>query len=226
MLTREDIQKAEMSGFKAIKALAKKHDIKANGSAASIVTRLTEAADAAQAPAPTTDAPTEQAPEPFNVHPTETAIAGETVVVYYISDTASKVDIGPFDTEDQAITYRDRHFTAKTKTGRKSNINKTASEPGKMTDKYASKVVTLVALPGDGDKLAKQAEGIIELIRAAALEAEADIEGFTMTQGAVVEALIGDAAGPREFCNTTQSPKRIWDFYRKPLIEAGYITVE
>ncbi len=178
-----------------------------------------------QPPVPAVEESETAVTEPFAVLPIETTIAGEACTVFQI-DLGEGKSAGPFDTEAQAITYRDKHFAAKAKTGRKSAIVKTSADPGKMTDKYRAKVVTLVAVPGNGDKLADQAEGIVEGIRSMALDADADAEGFTTTQGEIVDMLIADAAGAREFCNTTQSPKRIWQFYRKALIEAGYISLD
>lgn len=194
-----------------------------------------KAAPEAPAPTPPTEQPpvppveeTETAvtetPEPFAVLPLETTIAGKACTVFQI-DLGEGRSAGPFDTQEQAVAFRDKHFAAKAKTGRKSAIAKTSAEPGKMTDKYRGKVVTLIGMPSDGDKLAGQAEGIVEGIRSLALDAEADIAGFETTQGEIVDMLIADAAGAREFCNTTQSPKRIWEFYRKHLIDAGYITL-
>jgi hypothetical protein len=139
----------------------------------------------------------------------------------FFIDLGDDQSAGPFDTKAAATKYRDRHFTSKVKTGRKLAINKTAGDAGGMTEKYAAKTVTLVSMPGDGDKLAAQAEGCMEALRSLI----GDEKSQDVSQGALVAFITKDANSRRDFVNTTQSPKRIWDFYRKALTDAGYISV-
>lgn len=76
---------------------------------------------------------------------------------------------------------------------------------------FDSRKVTLLTKDIPNRKIAGQAMIILNTLEAL---------GGTSTQGAIVEALLENGL------KTVQSPKRIYDFYRKMLVEEQYIKLD
>ena len=110
--------------------------------------------------------------------------------------------------------------TAAKKIATKTPAKKTAAK--KATGKKAAAIEVIKAANGNGDtiitlrknsieeaQLSHQALGILRILKA--------------HKGSMTTAKLVDEIGKR--VETTQSPKRILTFYRKPLVDAGWIKV-
>ena len=106
------------------------------------------------------------------------------------------------------------------KTAAKTPAKKTAAK--KATGKKAAAIEVIKAANGNGDtiitllknsieeaQLSHQALGILRILKA--------------HKGSMTTAKLVDEIGKR--VETTQAPKRILTFYRKPLVDAGWIKV-
>lgn len=90
----------------------------------------------------------------------------------------------------------------------KTNTNKTKKSTAKQTaEPAAEKTVTLKHMPKESDKLPKQALTILETLKA--------------HKGKLSVAQLIDAIAKK--LETVQPPKRIFVFYRKRLVDGGFI---
>lgn len=132
---------------------------------------------------------------------------------------------GPFDHKDQAERFTGRFRTVDAQ-GRKSHAPRTPQEAPTVSTKLASKRVELTNLDDANydemneklKALPKQARGILQWL------SEKAPKGTTLSD--MLASLQADAEGERKYLNTSQTALRIFTFYRKRLVDDGFLIVE
>lgn len=131
------------------------------------------------------------------------------VTIAPATDEGAAVTAGPFPTRELAESFLARLTSHPREASRQAR--KRARDSGEITEAFGATTITLLDANPEAT-LPRQAKGVLSGI------AEACGEGDSVTVATALP-IIG------EHINTVQTPKRIYTFYRKALVEAGAIAL-